>query len=226
MRPLANLNDGKRYGYQIKPFNFLLSCHVKQLGHPTTIGVNPERFHLIAPYESDPGQWLKADWIDQYKGNRYRSTTAGHHGTRHAARVKTYGEILREYEFHPESKCADADGKPSGKQTVGLPQRRHIRVEQIKYIGKESNSLEDVESGMIHSAQNVYTEYRDPRRNEWQTMIVPALKKVPLSLLVKISGLSRSMLIEVRAGRSRPHRKNQELLASIVRKLEPASIRK
>ncbi len=31
--------------------------------------------------------------------------------------------------------------------------------------------------------------------------------------------LSRSMLIEVRAGRSRPHRKNQELLAAILRKL-------
>jgi len=101
-----------------------------------------------------------------------------------------------------------------------LLQRRHIRVEQIKYIGKESNSLEDVESGLIHSAQNVYTEYPDPRRDEWQTKVLPALKKVlPRSLLVKMSGLSRSMLIEVLAGRSRPHRKNQELLASIVRKL-------
>jgi len=45
------------------------------------------------------------------------------------------------------------------------------------------------------------------------------MKKVPLSLLVKMSGLSRSMLIEVRVGRSRPHRKTQELLASILRKL-------
>ena len=45
-------------------------------------------------------------------------------------------------------------------------QRRHIRVEQIIYIGKESNNLEEVESGTIHSAQNVYTEYPDPRRGE------------------------------------------------------------
>lgn len=51
MRPLESLNEGKSYPDQIKPFNFLLSCHVKQLGHP--IGVNPEHFHLIAPYESD-----------------------------------------------------------------------------------------------------------------------------------------------------------------------------
>ncbi len=182
-------------------------------------GADPERFHLIAPYESDPRKWLKMDWIDQYTGKLYRITTAGHHGTRQPARVKTYGEILREYEFHPESKCADADGNHCGKQTVGLLQRRHIGIEQIKCIGKESNSLEDVESGLIHSEQNVYTEYPDPRRDEWETKIRPALKKVPLPRLIKMSGKSRRMLIDARTGRSRPYRKNQELLASIVLKL-------
>ncbi len=218
MRPLANLNKGKRYADQIKPFNFLLSCHVKQLGQPP--GVNPERFHLIAPYESDPRQWQEMNWIDQYSGERYGITTAGFHGDRQTARVKTYGEILREYEFHPESKCADAKGNPCGKQSIGLLQRRHIQVEQIKYIGKESNSLEDVESGMIQSAQDVYTEYADPRRDEWQTKILPALKRLPLLNLVKLSGMSRRALIDLRAGRSRPHRKNQEMLAAIVESQE------
>ena len=217
MRPLANLNEGKQYGDQIKPFNFLLTCYVQKLGHP--IGADPERFHLIAPYESDPSRWLKMDWIDQYTGKHYRITTAGHHGSRQTARVKTYGEVLREYEFHPESKCAGADGKRSGKQTIGLLQRQPIRVEQIKYIGKESNRLEEVESGVIHSEQSVYTEYPDPRRDEWETKIRPALKKVPLPVLEKESGLSRMMLINARVGRTRPYRKNQELLASIVRKL-------
>ncbi len=217
MRPLKKLNDGKRYPDQIKPFNFLLTCHVNQLGHP--IGVDPEQFHLIAPYELDPRRWLTMDWIDQYTEKLYRVTTVGHHGSRHTARVKTYGEVLREYEFHAESKCADADGNPCGKQTIGLLQRRHIRIDQIKYIGKEANSLEDVESGIIHSEKSVYTEYVDPRRDEWQTKTLPALKKAPLKLLVKKSGLSRRMLIDTRAGRSRPHRKNRELLAAVLLKL-------
>lgn len=47
-------------------------------------------------------------------------TTTGHHGSRNTARVKTYGDILLEYEFHPESKCADANGNTCKKQTVGL----------------------------------------------------------------------------------------------------------
>lgn len=216
MRPLTSLNEGKRYCDQIKPFNFLLTCHVKTFGHP--LGVDdPGRFHLIGPYESDPRQWLKRNWIDQYSGNRYRITTAGPHGTRLTARVKTYGDVLIEYEYHPEAKCADADGKPCGKQTIGLLQRRHIRIAKIKYIGKESNSLEDVESGLEQSPENVYTEYPDPRRDEWQTEILCALKTLPLPGLVKESGLSRRALLDIRAGRSRPHLKNQKCLTAIVR---------
>ncbi|MFI5088975.1 MAG: hypothetical protein ACHP7P_02815, partial [Terriglobales bacterium] len=89
----------------------------------------------------------------------------------------------------------------------------------IKYIGKESNTLEEVESGLVHAEENVYTEYPDPRRDEWQTKILPALMKVSLSRLVKMSGMSRSALKEMRAGRSRPHSKNQEMLAAIVERL-------
>ena len=89
----------------------------------------------------------------------------------------------------------------------------------IKYIGKESNSLEDVEAGLVHSPQNVYTEYVDSRRDEWQAIVLPVLKKAPLSLLQRISGRSRRMLMKTRAGTTRPHRKNRERLASVVREI-------
>ena len=135
--------------------------------------------------------------------------------------MKTYGDILREYEFHPESKCADADGKVCGKQTVGLLHRRHVVIEQIRYIGKESNNLEQVEAALEHSAENVYTEYLDKRRDEWQTKILPALNKATLASLVTAceGKLSRRALIDLRAGRSRPHRNNQKMLAGILREL-------
>lgn len=214
MKSLESLNAGKPYSEQIKPFNFLLTCHVSAFGHPA--GVDPEKFHLVTPYDPDPRTWLEKEWIDQYTGKRYRITTTGHCGSRQTARVKTYGEIIIEYEFHPESKCADAAGNVCEKQTVGLLTRRHIKIDQIKCIGKESNSLENVDAGLVHSETNTYTEYVDPRHDEWETKIRPALKKIPLHVLVKKSGLSRRMLIDTRAGRSRPHRENQELLAAIV----------
>ena len=216
MRPLEKLNDGKNYCDQIKPFNFLLTCHVNALGHPP--GVDPARFHLISPYDTDSRQWLEKSWIDQYSQETYRITTTGYHGSRQTARVKTFGDVLTEYEYHPESKCADGNGEICKKQTVGLLRRRHVRIDEIKYIGKESNSLEEVESGLMHSEENVYTEYPDPRRDKWETKIVPALGKLTLHVLEKESRLSRRMLIDARTGHRKPHPRNQELLTRILQK--------
>jgi len=86
---------------------------------------------------------------------------------------------------------------------------------------KESNSLENVDEGLVHSEQNVYTEYADPKRSEWINKIQPALKKPKLRVLMKACGrlLARRELIELRVGRSMPHRKTQELLVAILKKL-------
>jgi hypothetical protein len=225
MKPWAKVNKGKPYAQRIKPFNFLLSAHVKDFGHP--LGVDADRFHLVSPYETDSRKWLKKRWMDQYSGKEYRITTVGHYGDRHTARVKTYGDVLRGYEYHGETKCADARGKICDKQTVGLLQRRHVLIDEIKYIGKESNNLEEVEAGLEHSQENVYTEYPDPRRDEWETRILPALREARLADLIRLckGKISRRGLIDLRAGRSRPHRKNRELLIEIARKLgDPKNI--
>jgi hypothetical protein len=217
LRSLAKLNRGKKYHNRIKPFDLLLSCHVKPFGYPPD--VDPEKFHLVAPYVPDPECWVDLPWIDQYSGKQYEITTEGFHGSRGVARVKTYGEVLREYEFHPGATSADVKGKPSGKQTVGLLRRRHVRVERIIYIGRESNRLEEIEAGIIHSPEGVYTEYPDPRREEWQMRILPILQKIPIAILKRFSGRSRSMLRRTITGRSRPRKRNQELLKSILRRL-------
>jgi hypothetical protein len=219
MKSFESLNAGKPYSDQIKPFNFLLTAHVIPFGHPE--GVDPEKFHLVTPYDSNPRNWLEKEWIDQHSKKQFRITTQGHHGSRQTARVKTYGDVVTEYEFHPEAKCANAFGVRCDRQTIGLLQRRHIKVEMIKRIGKESNSLESVEEGIIHSEQNVYTEYADPRRSEWITKIRPALKKAELKVLVKAckGNLSRREIIELRAGRSTPHLRNRSFLAKKLREL-------
>jgi hypothetical protein len=107
----------------------------------------------------------------------------------------------------------------SGKQTVGVLHRRHVRVERIIYTGKESNRLEEIEAGVIHSPESVYTEYPDPSRDELPTRILPILKKIPMAALIRVSGKSRSMLRRTIAGQSRSRRKNQQLLKSILQRL-------
>ena len=219
MKSLESLNAGKPYAEQIKPFNFLLTSHVSPFGHPPE--TDAEKFHLISPHDADSRNWLKKEWIDQHSGRKFRVTTQGHCGLRGTARVKTYGDVVTEYEFHPEAKCADSGDNPCTRQSVGLLQRRRIQVDQVRCIGKESNSLENVEEGIEHFEQNVYTEYADPKRSEWTKKIQPALKNLKLKeLAVACEGqISRRELIELRAGRSKPHRKNQILLATIVRRL-------
>ncbi len=215
MKPLKILNSGKSYDKRIKPFNFILSCHVRKLGHP--IGADPERFHLIAPYETDPRKWETMRWIEQYSKSekRYRISTSALHGSRTMARVKSYGDVLREYEYHPEAKCADATGAPCRKQTVGLLGRRHVMITGIDYIGKESNKLEAVEEGGVPSDSDVYTVFGDPRRDEWTTTILPELRRITLSDLEAESNLDRRTLQRIRAGQ-RPHPKNAMTLRAIV----------
>jgi len=48
----------------------------------------------------------------------------------------TLGDVVSEYEYHPEAKCVDAKRNASGKQTIGLLQRRHICIDEIKYVAR------------------------------------------------------------------------------------------
>ncbi len=217
LQALHEINSGKPYTQQIKPFNFLGSCQVLPMGYPP--GVDPAHFHLIAPYETDPQKWPKTWWIDQHSSKPFQISTAGNYSSRRTARVKTFGDVISAYAFHAEPKCADWKGKVCGKQTVGLLQRRHVKVDRIRFIGKESNLIEEVDSGQIQSDSGAYTEYMDRSRDEWETKIRPALRKVHLSALCKETGLSRRMLINARTGRSRPHQRNQTLIRTSLQKL-------
>lgn len=218
MKSLAVLNRGEPYAKQVKPFNFLLSAHIAPLGHP--IGVNPERFHLIAPFEPNPNKWLRQPWIDVYSqaGQRYRVTTSQVRGPK-VVGLMTYRDVLREYEYHEELKCAGPDGEACAKKTVGLLARRHVRIAALHFIGKESNLLEEVEENSIHDPQSVYTEYPDARRDreEWDEPLrkLRAMTKSELKALGKATGISFTTLKAARRGRM-PHKKNRIKLRETV----------
>ena len=119
----------------------------------------------------------------------------------------------------PEALTAPRCSSCDTPSRIGLLQRRHVRIDSITAIGKESNSLEDVQAGLVHDERNVYTEYADRRRDYWSREVVPALRKLPLKVWERESGgKSRRILIDARLGRRRPHRRNQELLIAIARR--------
>jgi hypothetical protein len=108
-------------------------------------------------------------------------------------------------------------------QKQDSPQKEYGHV-VLCLFGKESNFIEDVEAGTLHS-QLAYTEYPDKRRDEWQTQVIPRLRTIPLHILVNqcAGKFSRRALINLRAGRSRPHPKNQRMLSEIIREFKCAN---
>jgi len=94
---------------------------------------------------------------------------------------------------------------------------RLATVDDVIHIGRESNQLEDVEAGLVRATDG-YTEYLDPRRDYWQTAVVPALKQISLKAWQRDTGKSAVILIDARRGRRRPHAKHRQLLMRYARK--------
>jgi hypothetical protein len=205
LRPFTAYNRGKPYAQRVKPYNFLLTTFVRRMGHPD--GVAPTHFHLVAPFEADPRKWTKLSWMNLYddKGSPYRITSErSDYVVRGLAQVKTYRDVLDEYRGHPESKSLAPDGTLCRGSTVGLLRRRPVTALCLKHVGKESNRLEEVEAGLVHDADEVYTEYADPGHDPWRAIIVPVLKRIPLPQLQAETGLSRTQVKALRNEHAHP----------------------
>jgi hypothetical protein len=214
LRPFDKLNARKRCAAKIKPFNFMLTSHLAKHGAPAC--ADPQRFRLIAPYEKDPRKWARLPWIDQYSEKRYNVSTAVG-ATRFLARVQSYTDVLEAYESHPEAKCADARGEPWSEQTLGLLSRRHVAIGKVHFIGKESNKLEDVEEGAVSDARDAYTEYPDPRRDEWKTKILPFLQRTSAQVISDATGISRRTVQRIRNEQTKPTAEHKRLLEAFAK---------
>jgi hypothetical protein len=56
---------------------------------------------------------------------------------------------------------------------------RSLKLSANKSLGFEASPA----VGLEHAQQNFYTEYPDPRRDEWSTVVVPALQTISLRKL-------------------------------------------
>jgi len=207
------LNKREPYTRQVKPFNFMLSAHVAPFGHPP--GVDPAHFHLVAPFSSKPGQWLKLAWFDRYSGQRYH-VTVGDDASEGVVRVKTYGDVVSEYRCHPEYKSLAPDGHSCSQSTVGLLQRRPVEALRYVYVGKESNRLEEVQHGLIEDEDEVMTEYRDPAQDPFTRLTLPVLKTMKPREIAEASGLNIRTVKRIRAGGQRPHARNRDVLTALA----------
>jgi hypothetical protein len=213
LRPFATVNAWKPYADQVKPFGFMLLAHVAAGGYPA--GVDATRFQLVSPYEPDARQWRKRRWLELYSGRSYFIST-GSVSAPDTVRVKTYRDVVAEYRFHPEAKSCGPDGTPCSRQTVGLLQRRPVVATRVAYIGKESNRLEEVEAGLVHTDDAVYNAYHERPDTTWEQDVLPALQSIPVSHLMQATGLARSTIKAIRNGHAAANRSTRTALTAVV----------
>jgi hypothetical protein len=156
---LKSLHEWKGF----RSYNFFLLPVLADGGFPANI--DPKRFRLVAPFESDQTQWKRAKCInigDAKDGRRYGLTTSfrsSEFGKK--AVVETFDNLFYRYMQHPETKSLGPDGEPCTAETRGLLGRSHIIAGRHRRIGKESDRRWE-EGDDLESLIYVPVEYERP----------------------------------------------------------------
>lgn len=179
----------------------MLTAHVADFGHPP--GADPERFQLVAPYESDPARWADLNWTNRHNPDATYSITTTGQPAPGLARVQNYRDVIADYRVHPEPKSLAPDGRRSGWRTSGLLQRRPVTATRTVYIGKEANEIEEAMAGLVHDEHDRLSEYHDPCRDPFAALVAPFLAQQTRTTLRQL-GLSGTAIVELHRGDLQP----------------------
>jgi hypothetical protein len=113
------LNHGKTWKEQIKPFNFCL------VGFQA-VEENGRVIKPLAPYCDNPQTIVHEPFIDYETGEIMQGS---HY-------FKSLSKTILQYADHPEHKF---------EGDTGLLERRHVYADSILYIGKEANNIDEEE---------------------------------------------------------------------------------
>jgi len=111
------INQGKVWSEQIKPFNFF------NVGFQT-IKEDGNAVKPLAPFSKEPQKIVYESFIDYQTGE----VKEGSHY------FKPLSRTILQYVDHPENKF-DGD--------IGVLKRKHIHVDNVVYIGKEANNIDE-----------------------------------------------------------------------------------
>ncbi len=186
------------YDDQVKPMNFVIVAYPTRFGRP--LGVAPSTpFLLMQPFSRNARKRDRERWTDIHSGMTYRAADSP---SRDTVTLKSYNDVVDDYQRHPEPKSASSDGTPCGRTTRGLLARRPVEVLTVTHIGKEANDLEDVEHGLVSALPEVLNRY-DEGTDAWTRLVQPVLRAMPLAELAHRLHISERHAQRIRNGRSR-----------------------
>jgi len=187
-----------------RAYNFFLLPILADGGFPANI--DPERFRLVAPFESDQTKWnhLKCMNIGDPKDRQSYGLTTSFRSSEFGKRavVETFENLFYRYMQHPEAKSLGPDRKPCKGDTRGLLGRAHIIAAKHRQISKEHDRRWE-EGDDLESLSFVPLEYKQPgERAENTGLVLPSerlirkIKKIGIRELVRF-GLGRRTLEKI-----------------------------
>ena len=165
MNRFRQINRNKK----LKPFNFVIASVGNRVDPSTNKPIIP-----IVPYTNRLGIVPYLPFVDYKTGKEYKENTQFY--------WRPLSEFLSAYLDHN-------DGKYEGG--IGELRRKHIIIDGIEHIGKESNNLE--ESEVIGVSDNDYVIYD----NKTEQKITKFIKKMTVKQAREI-GISRRNLFYLR----------------------------
>jgi hypothetical protein len=174
-----------------RPWNFFLLPILANCGYPAN--VDPKRFTLATPMESDQTKWIDSVCInigDPEDTKEYKIITdfsSPDYGKR--AVVATFEDLLYRYMKHPEAKSLAPDGGPCKSDTRGLLQRAHIAAGEFHRIGKEGDRRweegDDLESTRFESTDYDRDKVSTEGMAKPKESLVRKIKKIGVKELVR-----------------------------------------
>ncbi|MGH7866453.1 MAG: hypothetical protein ACREP9_02210, partial [Candidatus Dormibacteraceae bacterium] len=189
MRPFTFVNHSVLHGFDTE-----LAAVLRTPQTPTE-----RRIDLVAPFESDPSEWIRSNWFDSHTGGRctiipYSMFSGIDIPNRRI--VKDYGQVIHTHRTRdtPTMLPPDEDGR-------GVLRRRYVRDLSIGHIGKESNNIDQLHGIPTVTLSETETQYHNPKRGEWASVILPALRCISLADAAEAFEVNEDRIKKMRSGR-------------------------
>lgn len=208
-------NEGLDYRDSVQPFNFLLRFPTKKWSEIETADPefapwcenNSGEPRLVAPFDTDTDQAAK--WAF------HRDAKAGDIDADldFTPWLTSFADVFTDYDLHGEAKFINGQGLHSGEL-----QRRHVHVDRILLVGKESHEWEENEALGLRDDPEIYYGEALPSEEIMQRIVRQALQDGVISsnALASEARVSKTTVRDVRNGSVRLGRRSVEKMYRVV----------
>ena len=172
------LNRGKSYQAQVKPFNFLITAQ------PDPLLASSDTGPLVAPFTTNPDEWARVPWYDTHTGRKVSMTTNLSKAADYTNQAVCVTTIASDFEHYRSFQPSEFHLPPNG--VPGLLQLRPVHRSSLTLIGKESKVLVELaEAGLIGSDP---FQIPGTREDHWIEPLRPILADLPSSERLELCG--------------------------------------